>query len=129
MPILVENERSLLRVQLNAGFGTYADHNPWFGSAPTYTSASPIATDPPGPGWATWAEAWVEDLGWVGFDPANGICPTEHYVRVAVGLDALGATPIRGTSYGGGQESLTVALHVRPVQQTQQQLQSRGWSA
>ena len=35
-----------------------------------------------------WAEAWVEDLGWVGFDPANGICPTEHYVRVAVGLDA-----------------------------------------
>ncbi len=74
-----------------------------------------------------WAEAWIEGLGWVGFDPANGICPTEHYVRVAVGLDALGATPIRGTSYGGGQESLTVALHVRPVQQSQQQLQSRGW--
>ena len=60
LPILVENERSLLRVQLNAGFGTYADHNPWFGSAPTYTSASPIATDPPGPGWANWAEAWLE---------------------------------------------------------------------
>jgi transglutaminase-like putative cysteine protease len=74
-----------------------------------------------------WAEAWVEGLGWVGFDPANGICPTEHYVRVAIGLDARGATPIRGTSYGGGQETLTVALNVRPVQQTQQQLQSRGW--
>lgn len=73
-----------------------------------------------------WAEAWIEDLGWVGFDPANGVCPTEHYVRVAAGLDALGATPIRGTSYGGGQESLTVALHVRPVQQAQQQLQSQG---
>lgn len=74
-----------------------------------------------------WAEAWIEGLGWVGFDAANGICPTDQYVRVAVGLDALGATPIRGTSYGGGQESLTVALHVRPVQQSQQQLQSRGW--
>lgn len=74
-----------------------------------------------------WAEAWIEGLGWVGFDPANGICPTDQYVRVAMGLDALGATPIRGTSYGGGQESLTVALHVRPVQQSQQQLQSRGW--
>lgn len=74
-----------------------------------------------------WAEAWVENLGWVGFDPANGICPTEHYVRVAVGLDARGATPIRGTSYGGGQEQLTVALNVRPVQQSQQQLQSSGW--
>jgi len=75
-----------------------------------------------------WAEAWIEDLGWVGFDPANGICPTDNYVRIAIGLDALGATPIRGTSYGGGMESLTVALHVRPVQQSQQQHQSRGWS-
>lgn len=75
-----------------------------------------------------WAEAWIDDLGWVGFDPANGVCPTDHYVRVAIGLDALGATPIRGTSYGGGVESLTVALHVRPVQQSQQQHQSRGWS-
>ncbi|KAK0350475.1 hypothetical protein LTR94_028876, partial [Friedmanniomyces endolithicus] len=73
-----------------------------------------------------WAEAFIEDLGWVGFDPANGVCPTEHYVRVATGLDALGATPIRGTSYGGGVESLTVALHVRPVQQGQQQHQTKG---
>ncbi|WP_395943003.1 transglutaminase N-terminal domain-containing protein [Brevundimonas sp.] len=75
-----------------------------------------------------WAEAWIEGLGWVGFDAANGISPTENYVRVAVGLDALGATPIRGTSYGGGMESLTVSLHVRPVQQSQQQHQTKGWS-
>lgn len=75
-----------------------------------------------------WAEAWIEDLGWVGFDPANGICPTEHYVRVACGLDALGASPIRGTSYGGGRETMTVALRVRQMQQTRQQQQSRDWS-
>ena len=75
-----------------------------------------------------WAEAWIEDLGWVGFDPANGVCPTDQYVRVAIGLDALGATPIRGTSYGGGVERMTVALHVRPVQQSQQQHQTKGWS-
>ena len=52
-----------------------------------------------------WAEAWSTDLGWVGFDPANGICPTEAYVRVAVGLDYLGAAPVRGTRYGGAGES------------------------
>jgi transglutaminase-like putative cysteine protease len=75
-----------------------------------------------------WAEAHVENLGWVGFDPANGVCPTEHYVRVACGLDALGATPIRGTSYGGGGETMRVALRVRQMQQTQQQQQSQGWS-
>ncbi|OYW37632.1 MAG: hypothetical protein B7Z42_09760 [Brevundimonas sp. 12-68-7] len=75
-----------------------------------------------------WAEAWVEDLGWVGFDAANGISPTEHYVRVACGLDALGASPIRGISYGGGRETMTVALRVRQMQQTQQQQQRQGWS-
>jgi transglutaminase-like putative cysteine protease len=75
-----------------------------------------------------WAEGYVDGLGWVGFDPANGVCPTEHYVRVACGLDALGASPIRGTSYGGGRESMTVALRVRHMQQTQQQQQRQGWS-
>lgn len=59
-----------------------------------------------------WAEAFVPDLGWVGFDPANGICPTDAYVRVAVGLDSLGAAPVRGTRYGASAESLEVAIRV-----------------
>ena len=33
------------------------------------------------------------DLGWVGFDPANHICPTERYVRLACGFDAASAAP------------------------------------
>ena len=59
-----------------------------------------------------WAEAFVPDLGWVGFDPANCVCPTDAYVRVAVGLDALGAIPVRGTRYGVGAETLAVAIKV-----------------
>ena len=59
-----------------------------------------------------WAEAYVEHLGWVGFDPTNKTCPTEAYVRVAMGLDYLGAAPVRGTRYGGNGETLTVAVHV-----------------
>lgn len=70
-----------------------------------------------------WAEAWIEDLGWVGFDPANGVCPTDRYVRIATGLDYLGAAPVRGASYGGGGERLAVRLSVRDadMQQSQQQ--------
>lgn len=70
-----------------------------------------------------WAEALIPDLGWVGFDPANGICSTDRYVRVAVGLDYLGAAPVRGASYGGGGERLAVRLNVRDadMQQAQQQ--------
>lgn len=71
-----------------------------------------------------WAEAWIEDLGWVGFDPANGVCATDRYVRVATGLDYLGAAPVRGTSYGGGGERLAVRLTVRDADMQQKQQQA-----
>ena len=66
-----------------------------------------------------WAEAWVESLGWVGFDVANRICPTERYVRLAAGLDASFAAPITGTRRGGSTESLDVSVLVEQ-QQSQQ---------
>lgn len=66
-----------------------------------------------------WAEAWVDGIGWVGFDPANLICPTESYVRLATGLDTHTAAPIRGTRRGGGNETLDV--HVEVQQQGAQQ--------
>jgi transglutaminase-like putative cysteine protease len=67
-----------------------------------------------------WAEAFVPDLGWVAFDPANGICATDAHVRVAVGLDYLGAAPLRGTRYGGAGEVLSVKVRVdQAAQQTQ----------
>lgn len=59
-----------------------------------------------------WAEAFVPDLGWVAFDPSNGFCPTDAHVRVAIGLDSLGAASIRGTRYGAGAESLAIAIKV-----------------
>lgn len=62
-----------------------------------------------------WAEALVPSLGWVGLDPANGISATDAYVRTAVGLDYLGAAPVRGTRYGGGGESLAVHILVDDV--------------
>ncbi len=59
-----------------------------------------------------WAEAFVPNLGWVGFDPANAICTTDAHARVAIGLDYLGAAPVRGTRYGGGMETLSVEVKV-----------------
>ena len=76
-------------------------------------------SDEPSEAHHAWAEAWVEDLGWVGFDPANRICPTEHYVRLATGLDASSAAPIRGTRRGGTNEALDVIVEVQ--QQSSQQ--------
>lgn len=59
-----------------------------------------------------WAELWVDDLGWVGFDPSNGVCPDEHYVRIGSGVDARDAAPIRGVAQGVGAEALEIDVTV-----------------
>ncbi|MDU8944995.1 transglutaminase family protein [Ovoidimarina sediminis] len=62
-----------------------------------------------------WAELYVPDLGWVGFDASNGKCPDAHYIRVGSGLDADGAAPIRGVLKGAGQETLDAHVSVDQV--------------
>lgn len=42
-----------------------------------------------------WAEAFDDQLGWIGFDPSANLCPTEAYVRLAAGLDAESTVPVR----------------------------------
>jgi len=66
-----------------------------------------------------WAEAWIDPLGWVAFDSANRVCPTDRYVRLAAGLDAGYAAPIIGSRRGGASEKLEVSVAVQ--QQSAQQ--------
>jgi transglutaminase-like putative cysteine protease len=62
-----------------------------------------------------WAEAYVDDLGWVAFDPAHGRSANDAYVRVAVGLDYLGAAPVRGARQGGDEERMDVRVRVEDI--------------
>jgi transglutaminase-like putative cysteine protease len=72
-----------------------------------------------------WVEAWVGDLGWVAFDPTNGISADDAYVRVACGLDYRDAAPVAGARSGGGQEELAVEVAVsETAQQAQYQSQA-----
>jgi transglutaminase-like putative cysteine protease len=64
-----------------------------------------------------WAEVFIRDLGWVGFDPANRCCPDEKYIRLAAGLDAIFTAPIRGVSRGQSREQLDVKVAVKSMQQ------------
>lgn len=59
-----------------------------------------------------WAEIWVADLGWVGFDATNDLCPTDAYIRVCAGLDAYDAAPVRGHAEGVSEETLTVDVSI-----------------
>jgi transglutaminase-like putative cysteine protease len=60
-----------------------------------------------------WAEAFVDGLGWVGFDAANGICPDETYIRIGVGLDYRAAAPVRGVRRGRATEEMRVEVQVQ----------------
>ncbi|MGR3780066.1 MAG: transglutaminase-like domain-containing protein [Albimonas sp.] len=70
-----------------------------------------------------WAEAFVEGFGWVGFDAANQVCPTERYVRLVGGLDAQEAAPIRGSITGQVEETLEAEVRIAPAGQVQSQQQ------
>ncbi len=62
-----------------------------------------------------WAEAHVEGLGWVAFDPSRGVSADAGYVRVAVALDAAGAAPVAGSRLGEGRERMDVDVSVEPL--------------
>ncbi|MCC7054592.1 MAG: class II glutamine amidotransferase [Gemmatimonadaceae bacterium] len=64
-----------------------------------------------------WAQAYLPDVGWRGFDPTNGVLTQTDHVRVAVGRNYVDATPTSGTIYvGGGSETLSVTVTVEPAE-------------
>jgi transglutaminase-like putative cysteine protease len=71
-----------------------------------------------------WAEVHIPGLGWVGFDPANDVCPDPRYVRIATGLCYRDAAPVSGMRIGTPGETLSVVVNVENQGQTQSQSQS-----
>ena len=64
-----------------------------------------------------WAELHVADLGWVGFDASNRVCPDERYIRLGSGADAIDAAPIRGVARGMGEEEMDISVSIPQAQQ------------
>jgi transglutaminase-like putative cysteine protease len=72
-----------------------------------------------------WAEIFVGDYGWIGFDAVHDLCPTDAYIRVAIGLDHREAAPLSGQRTGGGHEHLAVEVAVSDIRgQARRQTQS-----
>jgi transglutaminase-like putative cysteine protease len=70
-----------------------------------------------------WAEAYVNDLGWIGFDITNGVCTTDHYIRLCAGLDAHDAAPVRGAVFGGQEIAIDADVLISEADaETQQRL-------
>jgi transglutaminase-like putative cysteine protease/predicted glutamine amidotransferase len=63
-----------------------------------------------------WAQVYLPEVGWKGFDPTNGILTQTEHIRVAVGRSYVDATPTSGTIYvGGGGERLEVDVRCEPL--------------
>lgn len=62
-----------------------------------------------------WMEAYLPDLGWVGFDPTNNILAGERHIVTNLGRDYRDVTPTRGVFLGGCASELSVAVQVHPA--------------
>lgn len=62
-----------------------------------------------------WMEAWLPELGWVGFDPTNNILAQERHVRAGLGRDYRDVPPTRGVYRGHAASELSVAVQVHPA--------------
>ena len=63
-----------------------------------------------------WVSVWAPEAGWVDFDPTNGIIPAGEHITLAYGRDYDDITPVSGVLLGGGDQTMTVAVDVEPVE-------------
>lgn len=64
-----------------------------------------------------WVNLWLgEARGWVGFDPTNAIVVQDDHIVLAMGRDYADVAPIDGIILDPGEQTLTVAVDVVPVE-------------
>ncbi len=68
-----------------------------------------------------WAETWLPDVGWIGFDPTNNLEADHRHIRVALGRDYADVPPTRGVFKGSTavRSELSVAVRVGTASQSQ----------
>jgi len=61
-----------------------------------------------------WVAVYCPPLGWVEFDPTNGVRAGLDHIALAWGRDFGDVSPLRGVIVGGGQHKLSVSVVVEP---------------
>ncbi|HEX3940539.1 MAG TPA: transglutaminase family protein [Acidobacteriaceae bacterium] len=64
-----------------------------------------------------WVEAFLPQLGWLGFDPANNLLAGERHIRTALGRDYADVPPTHGIYRGHTDSELHVAVKVEAFDQ------------
>ncbi|MGB5377094.1 transglutaminase-like domain-containing protein [Muriicola sp.] len=64
-----------------------------------------------------WTEAYIEGIGWVGFDPTNNLIANENHIKVAHGKDYSDCSPLKGILYSKGGNTTNHSVQVHGQQQ------------
>lgn len=84
------------------------------GIAARYVSGYAYPGDAPHAASHAWADAYVEARGWVSIDVTHRGFASDRLCRVAVGRDYESACPVRGVRVGGGAETMSTRVNIRP---------------
>ncbi len=63
-----------------------------------------------------WAEAYVPQMGWVGFDPANNLLADDNHIKVAHGKDFNDCSPLKGVVFSRGTNKTSHTVEVQAQQ-------------
>ncbi len=67
-----------------------------------------------------WAEAYVPNMGWIGFDPTNDILANQNHIKVSHGKDYSDCAPLKGVVQTIGTNETKHLVSVLTPQQQQQ---------
>jgi transglutaminase-like putative cysteine protease len=62
-----------------------------------------------------WISVYAPQIGWIGFDATNNVLPGKDHIRIAHGRDFRDVSPVRGTVFGGGTQTLKIGVTVSEV--------------
>lgn len=63
-----------------------------------------------------WVAVYFPEIGWVEFDPTNGILPSYKHIIVAFGRDYHDVAPLKGIVFSSGDQKLMVKVDVEAME-------------
>lgn len=66
-----------------------------------------------------WVSVFCPRAGWIDFDPTNDMIPSDRHVVLAWGRDYDDVSPLHGVTLGGGLQTVSVGVSMRPFGKTE----------
>ncbi|MET6990444.1 transglutaminase-like domain-containing protein [Sediminicola arcticus] len=63
-----------------------------------------------------WAECYIPEAGWIGFDPTNNLLVSDNHIKVAHGKDYNDCSPLKGIVYALGKNDTVHSVEVQSQQ-------------